>query len=85
MTEEQQIQKGFNHGYQLQKHQPMLAKTIMEGFADKQSPYAVGFRAGSNEWSQEKKKEIESYRPSFDQSRSNKDLDKGKDGKGLEI
>lgn len=50
MTEEEQIQKGFNHGYQLQKHQPELAKTLQEGFQDKKAPYALGFIAGSQEY-----------------------------------
>ncbi len=56
MTEEQQLQKGFNAGYQLEKHDAKLSQTIQEGFADKNHPYAKGFVAGSQEFSNERSK-----------------------------
>ena len=78
MTEEQYIQKGFNHGYQLQKHQPELAQQLQQGFADKNTPYAQGFTAGSQEYSKEKAQENTPYRPTISRNRSPKSKDKGK-------
>lgn len=41
--------KGFNSGYLLRKHQPMLAKELTNGIKGK-SPYVVGLKAGSKEY-----------------------------------
>lgn len=57
MTEEQHIQKGFNAGYQIEKHDSELSKTILNGFTDKEHPYAKGFMAGSQEYTLEVAKE----------------------------
>ncbi len=84
MTEEDYIQKGFNHGYQLQKHRPELAKTIQDGFADKQAPYAQGFSAGRQEYSNEKSKEKEAYRPRLLKKSTSKSKSKDR-GKGLDL
>lgn len=53
MTEEEHIQKGFNAGYQLQRHNPELTMQIEKGFTDKDHPYAQGFTAGSREFTKE--------------------------------
>ena len=57
MEEQGQIKKGFNVGYELEKHAPEICKTIQDGFTDKEHPYAVGFIAGSNEFINENLKE----------------------------
>jgi len=79
MTEEQYIQKGFNNGYQLQKHDPELSKTLQNGFTDKEHPYAQGFVAGSQEYVNEQSKEkgkgnsplLAQYRDKAGQSKDN--------------
>ena len=48
------IQKGFNAGYLMQQYNPTLAKTLCEGFADKDYPYAQGFVKGMEELEKEK-------------------------------
>ncbi|MEO1261732.1 MAG: hypothetical protein AAFZ15_23210 [Bacteroidota bacterium] len=53
MTEEQQIQKGFNAGYLIAKHRPDLAEKMQNGFVDKGIPYALGFIAGTKEHKKE--------------------------------
>lgn len=77
MTEEQQIQKGFNHGYQLQKHEPELAQTLQQGFSKQDSPYAQGFVAGGQERVKEQTQEKEPYKPYIPKGRSNNSKDKG--------
>lgn len=80
MEEQQLIQKGFNHGYFLQKHQPELAQQLQEGFKDPSSAYARGFSAGSAEYSKEQA--LENYNPPLPSKSTEKDL--GKD-RGLDI
>lgn len=84
MTEAQQIQKGFNHGYQLQKLQPDLARTIQDGFPDKDHPYAKGFMAGSQEYTKEQTKEKSSYLPDTSRLYFSKGQEKIRDDRGIE-
>ena len=85
MTEEQHIQKGFNHGYQLQKLQPELAQSVKEGLSDKDHPYAKGFLAGAQEYSREKENEKSSYQPDLGPKRQSKSQDKSQKDKGFEL
>lgn len=85
MTDEQLIQKGFNHGYQLQKHQPELAEQIQSGLSDKQSPYSQGFQAGLQEHVREKAQEKTAYNPKTFSRSNDTSKEKGKDDKGLEL
>lgn len=43
------IQKAFNAGYLIEKYLPKLSKVLVNGFQNKQSPFAQGFIAGSQE------------------------------------
>lgn len=53
MNEEQQIQRGFNAGYKLEQLDPVLSKTLQQGFTDKEHPYVKGFIAGGKEYVKE--------------------------------
>lgn len=46
MENEKDFIRGFNAGYQLEKLKPELAKKLVNGFTDKDHPYARGFTAG---------------------------------------
>ena len=48
------ITKGFNAGYLLEKHDPALARKLLDNLKDKDLPYAQGFSAGIKEYVREK-------------------------------
>lgn len=51
MTEEQHVQKGFNHGYFLEKHDPDSSEMFRSALqANEDHPYAIGFVAGCKEY-----------------------------------
>jgi predicted MPP superfamily phosphohydrolase len=56
MTEEQQLQKGFNTGYLLEKHDPKLSAEMRKTLQDVKTPYAVGFLQGIKEYTVERLK-----------------------------
>ncbi len=41
--------KGFNHGYNLQRYEPDMVRTITKGIKDKNSDYAIGIQDGKAE------------------------------------
>lgn len=92
MTEEQHIQKGFNAGYQLQKHNPDLAKQMQKGFSFQEHPYAKAFASGRKEYvkeqSNEKANMMDDYskriQRQYKQKRNSKEKGKSPD-KGLDI
>ena len=81
MTEEQQIQKGFNAGYLIAKHKPELAEIMQHGFVDKENPYALGFIAGAKEHEKEMSKaRTRNYTPNhLPKSPNDPKKEKGKD------
>jgi hypothetical protein len=86
MTEEKQIQRGFNAGYSLAKQDPALSQSFQECFKGNDSPYAQGFMAGSKEWEKEQSKSASSsYNPTIIKRGSANSKQKGKDGKGFEL
>jgi hypothetical protein len=54
MSENKQIQNGFNKGYMLMKYGPNLAQKLEKGLANDQSPFSIGLKAGIREASMEK-------------------------------
>ncbi|MEL7118749.1 MAG: hypothetical protein AAFO07_04890 [Bacteroidota bacterium] len=52
-----QVQRGFNDGYILEKNAPDLSRTLIDGFEDKNHPYAIGFEAGARTYIMDKMKE----------------------------
>lgn len=58
MTEQQQIQKGFNQGYLIAQHKPELYKTLSNSLK-KVTPnlYAKSFISGGKQYEIDKKKE----------------------------
>ena len=50
--------KGFNNGYLLRKHLPMLVKELEDGIKGK-SPYLSGLKAGSKEYEKELDQKLE--------------------------
>ncbi len=93
MDEAQQhkeIQKGFNAGYLMEKHNPALAQKLREGLTSKDNPYAMGFIKGSQEYAQEAlfdnqedSIEDDSISQEIDNPESN--LEKDNNDKGLDI
>ena len=77
MSEEQLIQKGFNHGYQLQKHDPQLAENLAKGWQDQNHPYSQAFAAGRQEFSKEKA--LENFNPSLPTKDKGHSQEKGLD------
>ena len=67
--------KGFNNGYLLRKHHPMLAKELENGIKGK-SPYLSGLKAGSKEYEKELDQKLERMKQS-------KVLNKRSKGQGL--
>ena len=49
MDKEQELENGFNAGYIIEKHNPELAKYLIEGIEQLKDSYADGFIAGSKE------------------------------------
>ena len=45
-TINKEIQKGFNAGYQLQKHKPQLAEKLKRSLQGNDEGYAIGFLKG---------------------------------------
>jgi len=67
--------KGFNSGYLLRKHKPMLMKELEDGIKPT-SPYVQGLLDGNKEYERELDRKLERMQ--------GKSLEKGKD-KGLEM
>ena len=79
MSEERDIQKGFNQGYILQKYSPKLAEKLYASFKDQDSHYKIGFVKGCLEIQKEKLKTRElNYSISKDQLPKVRDKDKNK-------
>lgn len=58
MTEQQQIQKGFNQGYLIAKHKPELFQTLSNSLKKETSnPYAKSFLNGGKQLNIEKHQE----------------------------
>jgi hypothetical protein len=49
--------KGFNNGYLLQKHEPVLIAEVLKDIKPKEHPYIQGLESGSKEYKQEQFKE----------------------------
>ena len=77
------IQKAFNAGYLLEKHQPQLAQQIAKGLQNPKSEFAEGFSAGRKQVEQErnqnKSKFLEKLKAEFGTPSKPKSKDKGKD------
>jgi hypothetical protein len=69
--------KGFNNGYLLRKHHPMLVKELEDGIKGK-SPYLSGLKAGSKEYEKELDQKLERIKQS-------KEIDQRSKGQGLNI
>ena len=58
MTEQQQIQKGFNQGYLIAQHKPELYKTLSNSLKkETQNLYAKSFLKGGKQYEMDKNKE----------------------------
>jgi len=64
--------KGFNNGYLLRKHQPMLMKNLEQGIKG-DSPYVQGLKDGNVEYEKELNQKLEKVQ----QKSQEKDRDKG--------
>lgn len=82
---------GFNAGYILEKHQPELAKQLVEGIETAEVPFIEGFIAGSKESILEREKtrsKVVSKLKGFAKDRiprPTKSRDKGSKDKGFGI
>lgn len=54
MDNQKDMIKGFNNGYMLEKHNPELARKLLNGFTDKEHPYVQGFTSGVREFARER-------------------------------
>ncbi len=61
MTKEEQVKRGFNAGYMLQREKPELTVEIAQGFKDPSHPFVQGFMAGSIECMVELKQDISKH------------------------
>lgn len=52
-AQNQEIQKGFNAGYLLEKLNPKLAQKLRSGISDKSSPFLLGMAKGAEQYNQE--------------------------------
>ncbi len=69
--------KGFNSGYLLRKHQPILAKELTKGLKGK-SPYISGLKAGGKEYEKELDQKLERMKQS-------KQVEQRSKGRGLSM
>ena len=83
METNDQLTKGFNAGYLLQKFEPELAKALMAGLEGVDVPYFEGVLAGAKQFVIEKELEKSDIFPGmdadFDLGMSDKDLDQNLD------
>ncbi|TDI70669.1 MAG: hypothetical protein E2O88_03200 [Bacteroidetes bacterium] len=63
--------KGFNNGYLLRKHQPMIMKNLEQGIKG-DSPYVQGLKDGNVEYELELNRKLELHQ----QKSKNKSMDK---------
>lgn len=49
----EEIRKGFNAGYLLEKLNPKLAQKLRSSIADKDSPFLLGMAKGAEQYNQE--------------------------------
>jgi hypothetical protein len=89
MEKEDQMLKGFNAGYTIQKYEPELAKELMANLDGVEEDYIKGFLAGAKEYQLEKELERSDLFPGMDedfhQGFSEKDVDKERDEPDIDI
>lgn len=69
--------KGFNHGYNLQRYEPEMVRTITKGIKDKESDYAIGLQDGKAEMILEMEREKYPNKKTIPERRNN--IDRGLD------
>lgn len=52
-AQNEEIRKGFNAGYLLEKLNPKLAQKLRSGISDKSSPFLLGMAKGAEQYNQE--------------------------------
>ncbi len=68
--------KGFNNGYLLRKHQPMLMKNLEQGIKG-DSPYVQGLKDGNVEYENELNQKLEKVQQQSREKNRHKDLGLG--------
>lgn len=81
------IQKAFNAGYLIEQHLPDLSKLLVNGFQERNNPYAEGFIAGANEMGLERARTNPKYLHRLIEGLGEKNEPdaKGRDDKGMDI
>ena len=75
-----EIKNGFNKGYLLQKHMPILAEKFAKELIERSDAYAQGFLAGVKEQKKERLiTRTKNYKMSQVQKAKNRTKDKDKD------
>lgn len=64
--------KGFNNGYLIRKHHPVLAKNLLSGASGK-SEYLEGLKAGGQEYEKEWTKNLEEMKKQQVEEKKEKD------------
>ena len=52
-AQNEEIRKGFNAGYLLEKLNPKLAQKLRSGISEKSSPFLLGMAKGAEQYNQE--------------------------------
>lgn len=71
MSENELFKKGFNHGYQLARHEPALLENLLRSAKDNQGDYFHGLTHG--------KKQLEKENFAAKMKEANKDRDRSND------
>ena len=87
-AQNEEIRKGFNAGYLLEKLNPKLAHKLRSGISDKSSPFLLGMAKGAEQYNQESF--FDSPPPNMpdkiedlDMNSPDNDMEKGQDGKDM--
>lgn len=65
MTQEEQLQKGFNAGFKMQHLDAKLAETMQQSMKGNDHPYAQGFIKGREEFSKELAQDKSNYKSQY--------------------
>ncbi|MFM9950168.1 MAG: hypothetical protein ACKV1O_19700 [Saprospiraceae bacterium] len=86
MEPEDNMLKGFNAGYMLQKFEPELAKVLLASLDGVDIPYISGFQSGAKEYILEKELEKSDLFPGMDEEFDlDMDQDLSKDDPSMDL
>jgi hypothetical protein len=79
MKQDESFARGFNAGYQLQKHDPELGERLIQSLQNTSQPYAEALKAGRDQYVHELRERLRSHHIERSNHASDRTKDKDRD------